>query len=230
MSVGSDTCRSELTRVGYARPVAATTDFTTFTYRQLRDEFRLLAGEATRSFGSLDEAQLNWRPADAEWSVGQCLDHLMKSNRDMLLAMEAATAQNARPSIWQRLPWLPRWFGRMLVRSLSPTVKRKFKTSLSTQPSPERLGASTIARFVDQQDELIRSMDETERQGTGHLVMASPFAKFIAYSLLDGWRIIVTHEWRHLEQARRVMDAPGFPGSSPRSPSTLRDRAAWRNR
>jgi hypothetical protein len=33
----------------------------------------------------------------------------------------------------------------------------------------------------------------------------------LTYSVLDGCRLIVTHERRHFEQARRVTQASGFP-------------------
>ena len=41
--------------------------------------------------------------------------------------------------------------------------------------------------------------------------MVSPFVAFITYTVLDGWRVIVAHGRRHLEQARRVTQSPGFP-------------------
>jgi hypothetical protein len=44
--------------------------------------------------------------------------------------------------------------------------------------------------------------------------MVSPFVAFITYSVLDGCRLIVTHERRHFEQARRVTQEPGFPPSA----------------
>jgi hypothetical protein len=31
------------------------------------------------------------------------------------------------------------------------------------------------------------------------------------FLLFDGWRLILAHERRHFEQARRVMLSPGFP-------------------
>ena len=46
------------------------------------------------------------------------------------------------------------------------------------------------------------------------IIMVSPFVSFITYSVLDGCRLIVTHERRHFEQARRVTQAPGFPSRS----------------
>ena len=42
--------------------------------------------------------------------------------------------------------------------------------------------------------------------------MASPFVGIVTYSVLDGWRLMVAHERRHVQQARRVMATPGFPG------------------
>jgi hypothetical protein len=45
------------------------------------------------------------------------------------------------------------------------------------------------------------------------IIMVSPFVSFITYSVLDGCRLIVTHERRHLEQARRVTQAPEFPST-----------------
>ena len=41
--------------------------------------------------------------------------------------------------------------------------------------------------------------------------MTSPFVGFITYSVLDGARLMLAHDHRHIEQARRVTQAPGFP-------------------
>ena len=35
--------------------------------------------------------------------------------------------------------------------------------------------------------------------------MTSPFVHFITCRVLDGWRLMVAHNRRHFEQARRVM-------------------------
>jgi hypothetical protein len=41
--------------------------------------------------------------------------------------------------------------------------------------------------------------------------MTSPFASVVTYSVLDGWRLVVAHDRRHVEQARRVTQAAEFP-------------------
>jgi hypothetical protein len=41
--------------------------------------------------------------------------------------------------------------------------------------------------------------------------MTSPFARVVTYSVLDGWRLMLAHNRRHVEQARRVTQAGEFP-------------------
>jgi hypothetical protein len=57
----------------------------------------------------------------------------------------------------------------------------------------------------------VQSLDERAATTT---IMTSPFLKAITYSVLDGCRLIVAHDHRHFEQARRVMQSPGFPDIS----------------
>jgi hypothetical protein len=44
--------------------------------------------------------------------------------------------------------------------------------------------------------------------------MTSPFMRVITYSVLDGWRLVVAHNHRHIQQAKRVVQAQGFPEGS----------------
>ena len=115
-------------------------------------------------------------------------------------------------TLWQRLPVLPRLFGRMLVRTQSPDATRRFKAPGKAQPAASTIDAAVVRRFVDQQRTLIAKLDASARRDLAGIVMASPFVGVVTYSVLDGWRLIVAHERRHVQQARRVMTAPGFPG------------------
>src|SRR5919112_472867 len=42
-------------------------------------------------------------------------------------------------------------------------------------------------------------------------MVTSPVAAVATYSLLDAYRIVVAHERKHFEQARRVTEEAGFP-------------------
>ena len=106
--------------------------------------------------------------------------------------------------MWQRMPGLPALFGQALIRSQGPTATRKYKAPSKAQPATSTIADDVVQRFVEQQQHaamLVRSLDD--RQAT-RAIMRSPFVRFITYSVLDGWRIVVAHDWRHIEQARRV--------------------------
>ena len=60
-------------------------------WRTCEPSFHAIASDVQSVFGRLDEAQLNWRPDAARWSVAQCFDHLLNANREMFQALDAAT-------------------------------------------------------------------------------------------------------------------------------------------
>ena len=70
-------------------------------------EGRLVATEADRTFGHLSARQVNWKPSETEWSIGQCFDHLVISNRAYVPIFEAIVHGRKRTRIWERMPLLP---------------------------------------------------------------------------------------------------------------------------
>ena len=191
-----------------------TTNYTTLSLADMDTQLEAIAGDARSAFGALDEHQLNWRTDAASWSVAQCLDHLLNANRQMLQAMERALDPSRTLAWWQRLPGQAGLFGSLLIRSQAPGGTRKFKAPPAAVPSSSAIDPLIVDRFVAAQADVaarLRSLADRDPAGT---IMVSPYASFITYSVLDGCRIIVTHEHRHVEQARRVTQQPGFPRPS----------------
>lgn len=187
-------------------------NFATLSLIEIYVEIDAVSRDAEATFGGLNALQLNWKPAPSRWSVAQCFDHLIRINGQMLDGI-VRTLDPATPKVLaQRVPGLPRILGRVMIRSLSPTATRKLTAPASARPSTSDLGGDVIVRFVDAQASLrerLRSFEDRDLVGT---TMVSPFASMIVYSVLDACRIIVAHERRHFEQARRVTQTPGFPG------------------
>ena len=174
-------------------------------------EFDAIARDARAVFGRLDARQLNWKPDARSWSVAQCLDHLLTVNHGMLRAMDAAIDAAAPRTIWQRMPVLPRLFGRLLIQSQRPEATRKYTAPAQATPGTSAIDAQIVERFIAHQQEAASRVRSFEGRDLERLIMVSPFVSFITYSVLDGCRLIVTHERRHFEQARRVTQAAGFP-------------------
>jgi hypothetical protein len=127
----------------------------------------------------------------------------------MLEAMDAAVDPVRPRRLVQRLPLLPGLFGPLLIKSQMPEATRKYKAPSSSTPSSSAIDGRVVERFAAQQRAAaahIRSLDPR----VASAVMVSPFVSFVVYSVLDSGRLMVTHNRRHFEQARRVMQQPGF--------------------
>jgi len=68
-----------------------------------------------------------------------------------------------------------------------------------------------INDFVAQQATIIEKMKATEHLDLERINITSPVASVVTYSLMDTYRVIVVHNRRHFEQARRVTEESGFP-------------------
>jgi hypothetical protein len=191
-----------------------TTNPTTLSLADVGAEFSAIAHDTQSVFGLLDAQQLNWRPDATSWSVAQCFDHLLNTNREMFQAVDAAMDGSRPPTVWQRLPVLPRVFGLMLIKSQMPEAKRKFTAPRKAEPASSAIDPRIIEHFVAYQHEAAARVRSLDGRDVARIIMVSPFASFITYSVLDGCRLIVTHERRHFEQARRVTQEPGFPSSA----------------
>jgi hypothetical protein len=177
------------------------------------DELRAVAGEAREVFGRLSEAQLNWKPSAEQWSVGQCFDHLIVTNRCFFRDMERVAAGKYRSSMWGRVSPLSGFFGRLILKALDPEKGRKTKAPRVFEPAASDVAADVIERFAEHQEELSGRMRATSAADLRGLKVTSPVSSVATYSLLDAYRIVVAHERKHFEQARRVTRAEGFPAA-----------------
>jgi hypothetical protein len=186
-------------------------DYATLSLADVRAGLDTVARDAEATFGGLNATQLNWRPDAGRWSVGQCFEHLLTANRLMLRAAEDAL-DPARPrSLWQRLPILPGVLGRVMVRSQAPEAARKFKAPAPIRPTASDIAADVIQRFAAQHREAVTRASSLDARQAERTIMTSPFVRVVTYSVLDGWRLMLAHDRRHVEQAKRVMATPGFP-------------------
>ncbi len=163
-------------------------------------------------FGALRTDQLNWKPNPDKWSVGQCFDHLIVSNGEYFpifdRVLQGKTTSN---TIWESLPGLPRMWGQMLIKSVSPDATRKQKAPKILAPTTSAVDAGIIIRFLDQQLRVVDYLNTITAVDAEKIIITSPVARVITYSLLDACRVIVAHEQRHILQARRVAQLPEFP-------------------
>jgi len=179
--------------------------------QELHEDLFTLSNNTRDEFGRLNVAQLNWKPAPERWSVGQCFDHLVTSNAAYFPIFEAVINGQKKSRAIERFPLLPKLWGKLLIKSLDPKATRKLKAPGRFKPSSSDISGSIIEDFVEHQTKVAESIEAIGKLNPERIVITSPAASMITYSLMDALRIIVVHEKRHFQQAQRVTHESGFP-------------------
>ncbi|HEX8247475.1 MAG TPA: DinB family protein [Pyrinomonadaceae bacterium] len=173
-------------------------------------ELEKISADTQARFGSLSPEQINWRPSAEGWSVGQCFEHLIKTNKLFDDELEKIAAGNRKNSFWESWSPLTSFGGKFLIKSLK-SDERKFKAPTQKIVPPSEIDGDIIEQFAGHQREVIEKIRRTENADWRKTVITSPFMKLMTYSFDDGLQVIVEHEKRHFRQAERVLQADGFP-------------------
>jgi hypothetical protein len=176
-------------------------------------EANAVTSESEIEFGQLSAEQLNWKPSEAEWSIGQCFDHLITTNLAMFPQIDDVIRGEKRQTFWENLPVVPGLWGKFIISRARPETVAKSKAPRVFEPSQSAIGGDIVARFVEHQATFAEKLGATARIELSETRVTSPVAKFVTYSLLDALRILVFHERRHFNQAKRVLESEGFPRS-----------------
>jgi len=168
-----------------------------------------VAEDVRNSFGGLTPEQLNWKPAPESWSVGQCLNHLIKSNEEFYPELDKLTAGTRKNTLWQSISPLSGIAGAFLVSTLKKEGN-KVKTNQKMTP-PSDVPGDIVERFSQHQSQFIEKVRSTADADWHKIVLTSPFVKIMTYRMDVGLEAIIEHEKRHVRQAKRVVAADGFP-------------------
>jgi len=182
-------------------------------------EMQKTADDARASFGTLTGEQLNWKPAEKSWSVGQCLEHIIKTNEQFYPEFKVLSAGMRRNSFWQNYSPFTSWNGRFLIRAVSEDSNKSKAPSKAIVP-PSDIEPDIVDRFTEHiagVNEMLAACANADLKNT---VVTSPFLSVFTYTLDDAYTVLVEHTKRHIRQAKRVMKAEGFPKPAAVSRST----------
>jgi hypothetical protein len=175
----------------------------------ITNDLREISENAQKTFGQLSAEQLNWRPSAEGWSVGQCFEHLIKTNEFFFDELDRIAAGERQNSFLEKYSPLSGFFGKTLIGSMKKD-ERKYKTTPAATP-PSAVDPNIIEIFAAHQSEFIGKIEKTAAADWNKIKLTSPFLSIATYKLADGYRILIEHERRHFRQAERVTKEAGFP-------------------
>lgn len=170
--------------------------------------------EAKRLVAGLSEEQLSWTSSPGSWSIAQCLDHLaVTSEQFNSYFTEALDRGHRKWPVASTVPYRPSLIGGLLIKQVVPESARKFPAPKVFQPSQSQAVPGALEKFLEQQSKFMNYVREAKGLDFNKTRLRSPVTPLMRYSLADAFIVTVVHGWRHLGQARRMRETPGFPSN-----------------
>src|SRR5581483_6680274 len=126
------------------------------------------------TFGSLNEEELNKKPAQDVWSIGQNIDHLIVINKSYYPVIDSVKNGTFKKPFSAKLGFVVNFFGNFIFNSVQPDRKNRIKTRPVWEPSKSNIPTDIVSKFEKEQQNLkeaiIKSSDLLDK-GT---VISSP--------------------------------------------------------
>jgi hypothetical protein len=169
------------------------------------EELPSINQEFLTQFGQLSQEQLNWKGNAETWSIAQNIDHIIRINESYYPLIEDLKAGKREKPLLARIPFFVKLFGNLIYKSVQADNPKKVKTLGIWKPSKSAIPSDIVQKLSDHNEalaKLISSCDHLVEEG---VIISSPANKNIVYKLEKAFDILVSHERRHLEQARQVL-------------------------
>jgi len=172
--------------------------------------------EVRREFEPLSEKQFAWRPAPGSWSIGECLEHLGLTTSLLLTKLKPALVEARQDGRVGSPPFRFGLVGGWFVKSMQPVQpgkRRGMPSPANFRPQGSVPKAQVLARFKDARADFGATLESAQGLALDRIRAASSakgggWLKLNAAAWFAG---TVAHLQRHVAQAKRVKQAPGFP-------------------
>lgn len=159
-------------------------------------------------FKQQSDETLNFKEDETSWSILECLEHLNLYGRFYLpeIKKRIHEGKGKKESIFKS-----GWLGNYFANSMLPKAKlNKMKTFRNMNPINSKLDKKVIAEFVDQQNEILRLLEDSRKISLNKTRTAISISKLIKLKLGDTFRFVIYHNQRHMLQAQRIENGVVF--------------------
>jgi hypothetical protein len=160
---------------------------------------------------NLTDVQLQWAPEPNTWSIAKSLGHLLAADRAELPYIRRAIAAGRARKLFGHGPFQHGLLGRLLIRMLCPRSKLKLKAPKIYLPDGDLAPSEVVREFFVAQQGILDCIVEANGLHLSRIKVPVLGHKFVKLSLGDEFRVLAVHEQRHVAQAQRIKNHPGFP-------------------
>ncbi|MEN7549342.1 DinB family protein [Rapidithrix thailandica] len=177
----------------------------------LLQEAERLPQQFLDTFGELSVSQLNWKPQNTIWSIGENMNHLITCNEQYFQKFEQLLSGKATTPLLGKFAFWRKYCGNLVFNAVLEVPKRKSKTFHIFEPPHLPVTHSIFGDFDHHQKLLLQHIRQLDQVDHNRTYLSSPASKSIVFSLKDAIRILLEHEKRHFRQAKNLMKQTDFP-------------------
>jgi hypothetical protein len=183
--------------------------------RRYLDELAAIRRDADALTAGISDAQFGWRPEPDRWSVGQIVSHLQATGRSYAGVLRPALAGARERGMTDRGDFRSGLIGGMMVRSMEPPPRMRFKAPRIWRPAEGEAHAPDRERELSGWRALHDDFEALIYAAAGldlrRIRIASPTARLVRMNAGDALALLLAHERRHLWQMRGVREHARFP-------------------
>jgi hypothetical protein len=161
--------------------------------------------QSITEFGTLTNEQMNWKPNSGTWSIAQNLDHLIVVNETYYAVLLSLKEGTYKTPFIAKIGFIVSFLGKTVLKAVQPDRQKKMKTFPIWEPNTSNVSDDILKRFENHQNELKQKIEEAKDLIEKGTIISSPANRNIVYKLETAFDIIVSHEQRHLEQAKEIL-------------------------
>ena len=154
-------------------------------------------------FVRLPETRLNWKESAERWSILECFEHLNRYS--LYYHSQIAQSITKAVKIDTAIPETKStWLGRKFIGMMHPDNVRKHRTYKKMNPRSCTLSAAVLAKFLQNQEELLGLIREASSVNLNEVSIPVEFMNLLRMNIGDALQFVVIHEKRHVHQAQRI--------------------------
>lgn len=153
-------------------------------------------------------AQWNWKPAPAEWSIGETAEHVVLAEALLFGFVRKALAAPLNPA-WEEQT---KCKTELLIQAL-PSGEGNARAPEPLVPHEGLTRAQVTERFERQRVDIVTFASETQRALKQH-TMVHPFPIFGTLNAYQWLIFVPLHTIHHCKQIAEVKARPGYPPKS----------------
>ncbi|MEP2772459.1 MAG: DinB family protein [Fulvivirga sp.] len=156
-----------------------------------------------QAFKELPIEKLNLKQDAKSWSVLECIEHLNRYGDfyipEIKNRLEKSTHKKSET-------FKSGILGNYFAKSMLPKEKlNKMKTFKSMNPLNSSLDKGVLDKFIAQQEQFLTLLEKSKNTNLTKVKTSISISKWIKLRLGDTFRVVIYHNLRHVEQAKKII-------------------------